>query len=120
MRGIRIDAVESELEGDLDLRGFLGLDPTVPKGYTAIRARFRVQADSKDLPQIRELAQFSPVFNTLANGTMVDVMVDPAWRITRPGVAPRSSGRSCTLPRKRIGKRSAPTRSVCSASNDAR
>lgn len=76
VRGIHIRALESELEGDLDLRGFLGLDPSVPKGYTAIRAKFRVEADPKDMDGIRELAQFSPVFNTLVRGTRVDVSVE--------------------------------------------
>jgi uncharacterized OsmC-like protein len=76
VRGIRIDALESELEGDLDLRGFLGLDADVPKGFTAIRARFRVTADPRDLERIGELAGFSPVFNTLTNGVPVTVQVD--------------------------------------------
>jgi uncharacterized OsmC-like protein len=76
VRGIRIEALESRLEGDIDLRGFLGLANDVPKGYTAIRATFRVKADPKDMPRIAELAQFSPVFNTLMRGTVVDVQVD--------------------------------------------
>lgn len=78
VRGIRIHALESELEGDIDLRGFLGLAADVPKGYTAIRARFRVDAAPEDLPRIRELAAFSPVFNTLVQGVDVDVQVQPA------------------------------------------
>lgn len=76
VRGIRIEALESRLEGDIDLRGFLGLDDEVPKGYTAIRAAFRVKAHPKDMPRIAELARFSPVFNTLMRGTPVDVRVD--------------------------------------------
>ncbi len=76
VRGIRIEALESELEGDLDLNGFLGLDPNVPKGYTAIRAKFRIKADPKDMDAIRELSKFSPVFNTLTMGTPVDVQVE--------------------------------------------
>lgn len=76
VRGIAIRSVESSLEGDIDLRGFLGLAPSVPKGYTDIRVAFRIDADPKDMARIRELAQFSPVFNTLAQGTRVDVTVD--------------------------------------------
>lgn len=75
VRGIAIEEVESEFEGDIDLNGFLGLDANVPKGYTAIRAKFRVKADPKDMDQIRELIKFSPVYNTLTNGTPVDVQV---------------------------------------------
>lgn len=76
VRGIAIKSVESSLEGDIDLRGFLGLAPSVPKGYTAIRVAFRVDADPKDMDRIRELAKFSPVFNTLTQGTSVAVTVD--------------------------------------------
>ena len=76
VRGIKIDELESEFEGDIDLRGFLGLADDVPKGYTAIRARFRVKADPADLETLRGLASFSPVFNTLTNGTDVDVRVE--------------------------------------------
>lgn len=75
VRGIQIEELESQLEGDIDLRGFLGLAADVPKGYTNIRARFRVKAKAEDVPRIRELAKFSPVFNTLVNGTGVDVEV---------------------------------------------
>lgn len=76
VRGIRIEEMESELEGDIDLRGFLGLADDVPKGYTEIRARFRVKADPKDIGRIRELASFSPVFNTLTQGARVQLDVE--------------------------------------------
>jgi uncharacterized OsmC-like protein len=74
VRGIEIEEMESELEGDLDLQGFLGL-ANVPKGYTSIRAKFRVKAKAEDVARIRELANFSPVFNTLTNGAKVEVEV---------------------------------------------
>ena len=75
VRGIEIEELESELEGDIDLRGFLGLDMNVPKGYTEIRANFRVKAKPEDLERIRELAEFSPVFNTITRGARVAVDV---------------------------------------------
>lgn len=76
VRGIAIEALESSLEGDLDLNGFLGLDPNAPKGYTEIRVNFRIKAKPEDLDRIRELAYFSPVFNTLTQGTRVAVSVE--------------------------------------------
>lgn len=76
VRGIHIEALESELEGDLDLRGFLGLDAQVPKGFTDIRVRFRVKADPKDLETLKSLTAFSPVFNTLTQGVNVAIEVE--------------------------------------------
>jgi uncharacterized OsmC-like protein len=76
VRGIEIEELESELEGDIDLRGFLGLDLNVPKGYTEIRAKFRVKARPEDVDRIRELAKFSPVFNTITRGARVAVEVE--------------------------------------------
>lgn len=75
VRGIEIEEVESEIEGDIDLNGFLGLSPSTPKGYTDMRVKFSVKADEKDMDTIRSLARFSPVFNTLTNGVPVDVSV---------------------------------------------
>lgn len=74
-RGIVIEAVESELEGDLDLRGFLGLSETVRKGYQAIRVRLRVtSAASADV--LRSLALYSPVFDVVSRSVPVDVVVE--------------------------------------------
>ena len=58
------------------LNGFLGLDASVPKGYTEIRANFRVKADPADLERIKALAEFSPVFNTITNAANVEVAVE--------------------------------------------
>ncbi|MDJ0927990.1 MAG: OsmC family protein [Gammaproteobacteria bacterium] len=76
VRGIAIEELESELEGDIDLNGFLGLAPDTPKGYTEIRAKFRVKADPEDVDRIKSLAAYSPVFNTVTRGAKVDVQVE--------------------------------------------
>lgn len=77
VRGIHIEELESELEGDLDLRGFLGLSEGVPKGYTNIRVKFRVKADTDNMERLRRLTEYSPVFNTITQGARVDVTVEP-------------------------------------------
>ena len=77
VRGIHIEELESELEGDIDLRGFLGLDPNVPKGYTNIRMKFKVKTDPKNVKRLKSLAEFSPVYNTLINGARVDIEIEP-------------------------------------------
>jgi uncharacterized OsmC-like protein len=78
-RGIRVERVESTLEGDLDLRGFLGLTPTVRKGYQGIRLKVRIKADTTD-EQFQELIalgpQFSPVFDSIANGVPITVSTE--------------------------------------------
>jgi len=76
VRGIHIDSLESELEGDIDLNGFLGLSDSTPKGYTDIRIRFRVETDADNMEQLKELSTFSPVLNTLTQGTNVSIEVE--------------------------------------------
>jgi len=76
VRGIQIEELESELEGDIDLNGFLGLNAETPKGYTDIRAKFRVKARPEDIDRIKQLARFSPVFNTITRGANVEVDVE--------------------------------------------
>jgi len=77
VRRIHIEELESELEGDIDLQGFLGLAKDVPKGYTDIRVKFKVKADTDNIERLKDLAQYSPVFNTLINGVNVDIQIEP-------------------------------------------
>lgn len=60
-------------EGAIDLRGFLGLAPDVPKDNSEIRANFMMKVRPEDLPRIPELAAFSPVFSTITNGARMAV-----------------------------------------------
>ena len=76
VRGIHIDSLESELEGDIDLNGFLGLSDSTPKGYTDIRIKFRVETDADNMQQLKELSSFSPVLNTLTHGTNVSIELE--------------------------------------------
>jgi uncharacterized OsmC-like protein len=43
--GVNLESVEIETEGELDLRGFLGLDPRVKPGYDSIRCTVRMKGD---------------------------------------------------------------------------
>ncbi|HEX6376733.1 MAG TPA: OsmC family protein [Allosphingosinicella sp.] len=45
VRGINLDACRIETEGELDLRGFLGIDETVPAGYRRISYTVFLEGD---------------------------------------------------------------------------
>lgn len=74
-RGIKIDSVESRLEGDLDLRGFLGLAKDVRPGYQNLRVHFTVKSDAP-AETLRELTKHSPVFDIVSNPVPVAISVN--------------------------------------------
>jgi len=76
VRGIPIYSLESEVEGDIDLQGFLGLSNDVPRGYTNLRVKFKVDAKPEDINRLKALSEFSPVFNTITQGARVDIQVE--------------------------------------------
>ena len=67
-RGIRIEELSTQLDGDIDLQGLLGLDDSVPPSYEQIRIRINIKADCSDeeLDDLLGYAQeHSPVCNTV-------------------------------------------------------
>jgi uncharacterized OsmC-like protein len=78
-KGIEIKGVESRYEGDLDLRGFLGLSEDVKVGYENIRVYFKIDADVSEEQKeelIRMAQKYSPVFNSIANPVPVSVHLE--------------------------------------------
>jgi len=75
-KGIKLKSVESKLEGDIDLRGFLGISKEVSPGYKEIRMNFKIESDAP-AEQLKELIGFapslSPVFNTITRAVPVKV-----------------------------------------------
>lgn len=77
-RGIELHDVQCSIEGDIDLRGILGIDGSVRNGFEAIRVKFSVagDADAQKLAAIVGQSQNrSAVFDMLTNGTAVTVEV---------------------------------------------
>jgi len=77
--GIEIEAVESTIEGDLDLRGFLGIDPKVRNGYERIRMSMKIKskADDRAWSKLIKLGpSFSPVFDSITKGVPVDLIAE--------------------------------------------
>ena len=76
-RGIRIESISTRMEGDLDLRGLLGLDDSVSPGYEQIRISFRLEGD--DPEKLRGLVEQSrlrsAVYDVLTNGVPVSIEV---------------------------------------------
>ena len=77
-KGITIHEMETTFEGDLDLRGFLGLPDRTRNGYEEIRISVRVKADAteEEIMELVELAEKrSPVFDIVSNPVPVKVTV---------------------------------------------
>lgn len=77
-RGIELGRVESRLEGDIDLHGFLGLDEQGRPGCEEIRVVFEVEGDAseEDLAELTRLVQRrSPVFDIVTNRVPVAVRI---------------------------------------------
>ena len=67
--GLPVDGIEVIVEGDLDLRGTLGVAKEVPAGFEAIRVSFDVKAPEATGEQLAALAEkterYCTVFQTL-------------------------------------------------------
>lgn len=74
-RGIEIGAIDTQSEGDLDLRGFLGLSDDVRKGYQRIAVRMRVRSTAEP-EALRALTAFSPIYDVVSRSVPVDVTVE--------------------------------------------
>jgi uncharacterized OsmC-like protein len=75
-QGIKVDSLEFDLEGDLDLHAFLGLSDQVRPGYEKIRITYRVKSDAPR-EKIVELCDYvqrtSPVLDIIRNPVPVTV-----------------------------------------------
>jgi uncharacterized OsmC-like protein len=76
LQGLKLEGVEIELEGDLDLRGFFGLSPEAWPGYTTVRAKVRLTAPEAAPEQLRALhdrvVTTSPVGSILARPVKIE------------------------------------------------
>lgn len=73
--GIDIESIESTLEGDIDLRGFLGISKDVPKGYKSIDFTMKVKSDAS-VEQLKALTELSPVLESMTKPVAVNLKVE--------------------------------------------
>jgi uncharacterized OsmC-like protein len=74
-RGINLDSITIDLEGNIDLRGFTGLSMDTRPGAQGFRLNVNIKSNTASKEQISQLYEmgkkFSPAFDTLTNGTSV-------------------------------------------------
>jgi hypothetical protein len=76
VRGIKLEEVESTLEGDIDLKGFLAISDKVRPGYEEIRVNFKVKTDIENVERLKALTRLSPVYDVVSKGTNVKVQIE--------------------------------------------
>jgi uncharacterized OsmC-like protein len=74
-RGISIDSINVDIEGNIDLQGFTGLSTDTRPGAQGFRLKVNIKSTTASQEQIGQLYEigkkFSPAFDTLTNGTSV-------------------------------------------------
>ena len=74
--GLETNGIEVVVEGDLDLRGTLGLDPDAPVGFEAIRLRFEIDAPDaspEDLDKLHQRSErYCTVLQTLLSAPRIE------------------------------------------------
>ena len=77
-REIQLKSVAATLEGDMDVRGILGIDPDVRNGYSKIKVTYDIDADAspEDIKALVAQSQKrSAVYDIVTNPTNVVVEV---------------------------------------------
>ena len=78
-QGITVESLDLDLEGDLDLRAFLGLSEDVRPGYEEIRVKYRTKTDAPR-EKVEELCRYvqrtSPVVDLLRNPVPVSIQLE--------------------------------------------
>jgi uncharacterized OsmC-like protein len=80
--GVPVRNIEVHVDGDLDLRGTLGVDKQVGAGFEAIRVRFDVDAPEASAEQLDSLIdkteRYCTVLQTLRQAPPIDTQVGKA------------------------------------------
>jgi uncharacterized OsmC-like protein len=69
LKGIKLEGVEIELSGDLDLRGFFGISSEVTPGYSSVHAKVKLVAPEATKEELEALHQV--VVNTSPVGAIL-------------------------------------------------
>lgn len=78
-KGITLEKVQIETSGQLDLRGFLGMDATVPPGYESIRytVRMRGNGTPEQYQEIHEtVMKTSPNYFNISRPIRIDARLE--------------------------------------------
>jgi uncharacterized OsmC-like protein len=78
-RKIQLRSVTATIEGDMDVRGILGIDDDVRNGFGSIKVTYKIDADAKreDIEALVAQSQKrSAVYDIVTNPTNVTVVVD--------------------------------------------
>lgn len=77
-RGVKLNSVESTVEGDINLLGLLGMSDDVRNGFSDVRVNFTIDADAPE-EKVREIVERSrarsAVFDVITNGIPVSINV---------------------------------------------
>jgi len=75
-KGIKLDSVELQITGDLNLRGFLNVDAEAPVGFDKINFNFDVQGSGTQQEYdeiISKVQRFSPNYRTISDAVELSV-----------------------------------------------
>jgi len=74
LKGVRLDSLEIDVEGDIDLRGFLGISDDVAPGYESLSYTVRIKGDAskETFEEIHRLVKAtSPNFHNLSQAVQL-------------------------------------------------
>ena len=75
-RNIQLQKVSSKVSADIDVRGVLGIDPDIRKGFSDVRVEFDVEADAEPAvidALVASATKYSGVYDMLTSPTSVTV-----------------------------------------------
>src|SRR5205814_6551179 len=75
-RNIKLNRVSSTVTANIDVRGVLGIDPDIRKGFSDVTVEFDIDADCDEAQKdalMAAAAKYSAVYDMLANPTEVSV-----------------------------------------------
>ena len=70
LMNIKIDQLQIEIDGELDLRGFLGIDKDIDAGFPELKFIFNVKGSGTQEQYntlMERVMKYSPNFNTIKN-----------------------------------------------------
>jgi uncharacterized OsmC-like protein len=80
--GIPVERIEVTAEGDLDLRGTLGISKEVPIGFQGIRLRYEIAAPRATPEQLRGLREKTEQYCVVLQTLVHPPSVESDWVIT--------------------------------------